>query len=150
MARVEVDHGGPSGLAPATVEAYRATRYEVDDRPVPFVLTVDAPSAALAACHRAHGVRCSAFITAWNPGSRLATAAANAAAGAALERRLRAAGHHLLDGRGVDPSGAWPPEESVLALGLGRAEACALAREFGQAGVVVAGDDAVPRLVLLA
>ncbi len=138
-----------SALAPAVVDAYRATRYEVGGQPPLFVLRVEEPSAALAACHRNHGVHCSAFLTAWNPGSRPAPPAENAAAGAALEQRLRAAGYRLLAGRGVDPSGAWPLEQSVLALGIERAAACALAREFGQAGLVFAGPDSVPRLVLL-
>jgi hypothetical protein len=151
MTGTDADRGAPaaSALAPALIAAYRATRYAVDDRPVPFVLVVDEPSAALATCHRRHGVHCSAFLTAWNPHSQLAPADRNAAAGAALEQRLHAAGYRLLAGRGVDPSGAWPAEHSVLALGLERAAACAIAREFGQAALVVAGADAVPRLVLL-
>ena len=139
----------PSRLPPSLLAAYRATRYEVSGATPPFVLCVDEPSAALAACHRAHGVRCSAFVTAWNPGSREAAPAANAAAEAALEQCLRARGHPLLAGRGVDPAGRWPAETSVLALGLARDVACDIARQFGQAGLVCAGDDAVPRLVLI-
>lgn len=150
------EHAGSGGdaersrLSPSLLAAYRATRYEVTGAMPPFVLRVDEPSAALAACHRAHDVRCSAFVTAWNPGSRPAAAAANAAAAATLEERLRARGYRLLAGRGVDPAGRWPAEESVLVLGLDHDAACRIARQFGQAGLVCAGDDAVPRLVLLA
>ena len=146
--------GGPgterSQLPASLVAAYRATRYEVTGATPPFVLRVDEPSATLAACHDAHAVRCSAFITAWNPGSRRAADDVNAAAAAALEQRLRARGYPLLTGRGVDPAGRWRAEASVLVLGLGRDAACEIAREFGQAGLVWAGDDAVPRLRLLA
>lgn len=138
-----------STLPPTLLAAYRAARYEVSGATPPFVLRVDEPSAALAQCHEHHGVRCSAFLTAWNPGSRPVAAGVNAAAQAALEERLRAAGHRLLAGRGVDRAGRWPPEASVLALGLEREAARLLGREFGQAGLVWAGADAVPRLVLL-
>jgi Protein of unknown function (DUF3293) len=139
-----------SRLPPSLLAAWRAARYEVTDASPPFVLAVDAPSAALAACHAAHAVRCSAFVTAWNPGGRPAAPEANARAGDALTERLRAGGYVVLAGRGVDPAGEWPAEPSVLVLGLGHAAAAALAREFGQAGLLCAGADAVPRLVLLA
>jgi hypothetical protein len=148
MGEADVD-AGASRLPPSLIDAYRATRYEVTGTPSPFVLRVGEPNEALAACHLAHGVRCSAFVTAWNPGSRALAAAVNAAAEIALEERLRARGYRLLAGRGIDPAGRWPAEESVLVLGLDRAAACAIAREFGQAGLVCAGADAVPHLVLL-
>jgi hypothetical protein len=135
---------------PALVAAYRAARYEVTAATPPFALRVDEPSVALATCHRAHDVRCSAFVTAWNPGSRQAAAAVNSAAATALEQCLRGRGYRLLAGRGVDPAGRWPAEDSVLVLGLEHDAACEIARQFGQAALVCAGDDAVPRLVLLA
>jgi hypothetical protein len=137
------------GLAPALLDAYRAARYRVGDGRQSFELRIDAPSDALAACHRAHGVDRSAFLTAWNPGSRPAAAPVNAAAQSRLEDRLRALGFALLPGQGIDPTGAWPAEDSVLALGIGREEASAIARAFGQAALVHAAHDAVPRLVLV-
>ena len=143
------DHCG-SRLPASLLAAWRATRYEVTGVESPFVLRVDEPSAALAVCHRDHDVACSAFITAWNPGGRLRAAAANGVAATALEERLRARGYRLLAGRGVDPTGRWPAEPSVLVLGLDRDAASVIARDFGQAGLVCAGADAVPRLVLLA
>lgn len=144
------DAGPRSRLPTSLLAAWRAARYEVTAAMPPFALVVDEPSAALAACHVAHHVRCSAFITACNPGGQPAAADANARNEAALEDALRARGFRFLAGRGVDPTGRWPAEASVLVLGLGRDEAAAIGREFGQAGLVCAGADAVPRLVLLA
>lgn len=132
------------------VAAYRAARYHVGGAAEPFDLTLDAPNPALAACHRAHGVDCSAFLTAWNPASRPTAAAVNAAAAARLAQRLRDLGHPLLAGFGADPGGRWPAEESVLALGLALEPASRIAREFGQVAFLHAGCDAIPRLVLLA
>lgn len=140
---------GGSRLAPSLVAAYRAARYEVSGARPPFVLRVDEPSAALAECHRGHAVRESAFLTAWNPGSVRLPPAVNAAAAARLEARLLALGFRLLAGCAVDPAGAWQAEPSALVLGIGYREACDVAREYGQAGVLHAGADAVPRLVLL-
>jgi len=136
--------------SPALVAAYRAARYHVSGAAEPFDLTLDTPSRALDACHRAHGVECSAFLTAFNPGSRPTTSAANAAAAARLTQRLQDLGYSLLAGFGADPGGTWPAEESVLALGLEREAAARIAREFGQAAMLHAGQDAIPRLVLLA
>jgi hypothetical protein len=136
-------------VVPGLIAAYRATRYEITGGPAPFALTINVPSAALAECHRVHGVECSAFLTAWNPASVRALPAENVAAAMRLEAQLRARGYRLLAGRGVDPAGAWEAEESVLVLGIGHSEACAVGRAFGQAGLVHAGRDAVPRLVLL-
>jgi len=138
-----------TSLPPALIAAYRAAHYAVDAPPA-FVLRVGLPSRELDACQRRHGVHCSAFLTAANPASRVRAPAANAAGHRALLERLVAEASVVLPGRGVDPLAAWPDEASVLALGLTRTRAVALAREFGQAALLVAGEDATPRLLLLA
>jgi hypothetical protein len=140
----------PGRPSPELVAAYRAARYHVSGAAEPFDLTLDVPNRALGACHRAHGVECSTFLTAWNPGSRPMTTAVNAAAAARLAQHLRDLGHPLLAGFGADPEGRWPAEESVLALGVALEPASRIAREFGQAAFLHAGRDAIPRLVLLA
>jgi hypothetical protein len=137
-----------SALPAPVIAAYRAAEYRVRAEPA-FVLRVDEPSPALAALHAAHAVGCSAFLTAWNPRGTPAPAAENTAAAARLEAALRERGLALVAGRGIDPAGEWGGEESVLALGLGRSEACAVGREFGQNAILWAAGDAVPRLVLL-
>ena len=73
----------------------------------------------------------------------------NVAAAVTLEQRLRTLGYPLLVGRALDPRGVWEPEESMLVLGIARSDACAIGRDFGQAGFLYAGHDAVPRLVLV-
>ena len=139
-----------SSLSPALVALYRAAHYRVTGASPPFDLQLDVPSGALAACHRAHGVHCSAFLTAWNPHSVHVPAAQNARAAERLEQQLHSLGHHWLTGFGADAAGVWGAEPSVLVLGLARHAACAIGRDFGQAALVYAGRDAVPRLVLLA
>ena len=66
-----------------------------------------------------------------------------------LEAELKAAGLPFLRGEGVDPSGSWPGEPSVLVLGISAEEAVRLGRAYGQNAIVVAGRDAVARLVMV-
>lgn len=128
--------------------AYQRTEYRVSDRAYAFVLRVEEPSPLLRACHDAYGVRCSTFLTAWNPHSALTPVDVNEAAMAHLEHDLDAMGLRWLRGEGVDPAGGWPGEPSLLALGLDAAAAVILARRFAQNAIVCAADDAVPHLVM--
>lgn len=138
-----------SRVAPTLIAAYRATHYCVNGVSPPFLLRVDEVNSDLAACHRARAVDCSAFLTAWNPGSRPMSDEDNELAQARLREALEARGYAHLEGLGVDPTGQWAGEESVLVLGIGREAACELGREFRQHGIVWSGADAVPRLVML-
>jgi hypothetical protein len=113
----------------------------------PFTLKVDCASAPLQELQRRQGVDCSAFLTASNPGSLLRRDGENERAQRQLLSLLQQRGYAILPGRGVDPAGAWPPEESVLALGIRAEEARALARQFGQNALLVMAADAVPRLL---
>jgi hypothetical protein len=70
-------------------------------------------------------------ITAWNPGSRQATAAQNARQQGALEAAVAAQGLRWLPAVGRSPDGTWQ-EESMAIRDLPRADAVALGRRFGQ------------------
>src|SRR5690606_16469491 len=131
---------------PATLKAYRETEYHVHG-PAPFTLRVDEHSEALARLHAAHGVRSSAFITAWNPRSEAPEGDSNEARQARLERALRDRGLDFLNGIGQHPSNEWEGEPSFLVLGLACKEACALGRDFEQNAILFADEDAVPELV---
>lgn len=136
-------------VSPELVAAYRRTEFRVADRGWSFVLRHDQYSKVLEECHRAFGVACSAYITAWNPRSEPTSHEANKAAQVRLEVELRAAGFTFLRGVGVDPSSAWPGEPSVLVLGISGNEAQHLGRAYGQNAIAVAGKDATPRVVMV-
>jgi hypothetical protein len=144
MSRVDM------AIDPKLLAVYRATHYEVNWDRGAFVLRIDQRSGSLAACHRAFGVSCSAFITAWNPRSQPADDASNAAAQDRLQARLHNEGYRTVAGVGEDPTGAWPAEHSLLVLGMNAADAQRVGRAFDQSAVVVAGTDAVPRLLWVA
>jgi hypothetical protein len=73
-------------------------------------------------------------ITAWNPGSRPATLAANAERQAALAAALAEGRLRWLPAVGRSPDGAWR-EESMAIRNLTRAAAVALGRRFGQRAI---------------
>lgn len=128
--------------------AYRRTEYRVADGGYAFVLRIDEPSDSLRTCHAAFGVDCSTFITGWNPRSEPTPRDVNEAAMARLEREIETRGLFVLHGIGVDPTGEWAGEPSLLVLGLDAAHGVALARDYGQHAIVCAAEDAVPRLVI--
>jgi hypothetical protein len=76
-----------------------------------------------------------AFLTAWNPGSRLLARPENERRQAVLVRSLSGR-YRLFHGEGRGDDGAWPPELSVLALGLPLAEALRVGRAWGQVAVL--------------
>jgi hypothetical protein len=129
--------------------AYRAAHYQVTGAPTPFVMRVGERSAQLASVHRVHAVNCSAFITAWNPGSVSRPEDVNRASQVRLETELTRLGVTFLAGIGQDPAGVWPGEPSVLALGVSRSEAVRLGRAFDQRAIVWSGETAIPELVIL-
>jgi hypothetical protein len=132
------------------IAAYQRTEYRVRDGAHAFVLRVEEFSPLLLACHAAHRVQCSAFLTAWNPRSTPTSPDLNRAAMVRLEQALDALGLQWLRGEGIDPAGDWPGEPSLLALGLDEAAAVALARRFAQNAIVCAEADGVPHLVICA
>lgn len=116
--------------------AYRATTYAVADGPHRLEIRIGERCAPLDALLAARGVEEWAYLTAHNPGGRLAGPAANAAAQTRLEAEVAASGHPWLRGASLGDGGDWPPEPSLLVLGIGRREALALARRHGQEALV--------------
>lgn len=127
--------------------AYRNTRYRVDDPAGAFDIRLGERCPRLDVLLAAHGVTCWAYVTAWNPRSQPAPAAANAARHTDLRARVAQLGYSVLPGRGQPDSGDWVAEESLLILGIDEAAALALGAQFGQRAIVVgkAGGDAMLR-----
>jgi hypothetical protein len=131
-----------------TIAVYMATSYRVI-RHGPFELKIGKASTPLQSLYEEYGCSSAAFITAWNPYSKAAPAVDNADAQAQLEGRLIAGEIPFIAGVGEDPTGQWPGEPSVLALGLDMDTAKYLGTEFLQNAIVWVGDDAIPELILL-
>ena len=114
--------------------AYETTAYWVEDR---FAIRCQARSAALDALLGERGHDTWAYLTASNPGSVILDDATNALRMAELARRLEELGHPFLAGQGVGAAGDWPPEPSLLVLGIGENAALEIGRAFGQVAIVV-------------
>src|SRR5262245_55058717 len=140
---------------PATdsqIAAYRAARYIVfvgGDGPV-IVLRIGEPCPALDVLMEAEAVDCAAFVTAHNPRGQPADEAADRAAHGELLAATKQAGLWCYAGEGTDPASEWKPEQSLLIVGIPRAEAEALGRRFRQNAIVFVERGKAPELVLLA
>ena len=138
-----------SKLGPGLIAAYRAAHFRVDGEP-PFTMIVDVPSPSLRRLMRERGHAAAMFITGWNPGGKRLPRVENELRQRQLREDLRAAGFGWVTGAGSDPTQVWPDDEaSVLVLGVDRAAACRWGLAQAQNAVLWAGDDAVPRLLLL-
>ncbi len=136
-------------IDPQTLKAYEATDYRVDWPSGGFVLKIGQRSRELARLYEESGVTSAAYLSAWNPYSQIVADEANTAAAKALDAQLAGVAPVVAPGWGADPTGAWPPERSTLALGLTLEEAKRLAEAFRQNGFVWCGADATPQLVLM-
>lgn len=135
-------------LSPAHYVAYRATDYVALSSP-PMTLRVDEPCEALDTLLVQLRQRTAAFITAWNPCSVSRTKEQNDRAQRFLLADLQQRGCVLINGEGRGRVGDWPPEKSVLAIGLDRASAEELGRRFGQNAIVFHEIGGPSRLMIL-
>ncbi len=138
-----------SGISADLIASYRVADYQAGAGSAVVVLRIDQYSESLSLLFAASGHQCGTFITAYNPHSQPQNLAANQAAQARLRDELNCLTDQIIEGTSFDPTGAWPPEQSLLALGVGLATAQVLGRQFGQNAIVWVGADAIPRLILL-
>lgn len=118
-------------LTPELAAAYWATEYRVFAEDGVITLRPGTISADLEALQRRFGVRSSAFLTAYNPRSVPQEEHWNRQRQAELAARV-ALRWPFLRGEGVSPSGDWPPEESLLILGISFEEARELGCQYDQ------------------
>jgi len=116
--------------------AYRRTRFYADTDHGQFVIRVGERCAELDALLTVAGLTTWAYITAFNPGSVLGSDDENARRHHALEEAIRQLGCSMFPGEGIGDDGAWPPERSLLVLGIDRAAAVQLGQRFGQRAIV--------------
>lgn len=139
----------PIGIPSETIAAYHATTYRIEPPDKEIIdLRIGVPNVALARLQAEQGVTSSLFITACNPLGAATADAENDVAMARLIAQLDATGTRWLPGAGMGDVGDWPPEPSVLALGIDDAGAAALCEAFDQNAVVVCDASGIPRLML--
>jgi Protein of unknown function (DUF3293) len=144
--RTPRDVAATAGLA----AAYRRAIYRVERPEGAIDLRIGRRSARLERWLRGMAVGRWGFVTAVNPGSRRLPDLENERRLGRLGERLRALGHRLVPGVGLDPDGAWPDEPSFLVLEAEEAALSEVAGEFGQAAFVAGETDGPARLVWVA
>jgi hypothetical protein len=125
---------------------YRLTTFWAELPEVAVALRIGERSEVLDRTLRERHVWSWAFVTAYNPGSKPVAPPENRRLQGLLLQRLRELRWPYVPGVGVGHASEWPPEESVLVLGITPAEALALGREFGQNAVVVGRVGQAPQL----
>lgn len=114
--------------------AYEKAIYEIFDPPISWSIGDLVP--ALDALLEEHQIRTACLITAHNPGSVLVPLNKNQEQQGLLIQLVEQYKWTYLPGQGGDPSGNWPPEDSLLILGLNEVESTELGQQFRQNAVV--------------
>ncbi len=128
-------------------DAYRRTSYRATlDSGVRIEIRVGETCAALDAELRARGAADWAFVTASNPHATRLSDAENSGRHAELAHALAA--YTCFEGEGAGDDPAWPPECSLLVLGIREDEALRIARRFAQEAIVAGALGQPARLVL--
>ncbi len=130
-------------------EAYRQTTFCADTPRGRLALRIDQCDAQLDRLLMDNACESWAYLTAYNPGSVVLSPEENQHRQSALENELHKGGWVFFAGEGVGGSGNWPPELSVLVLGIDEATAQQLGRAFGQNAVVVGRLGRPAELVIL-
>jgi uncharacterized protein DUF3293 len=137
----------PPEVADHLADAYAKTTFRVLAKTGPIDVRIGQCSPALDTLVRREGFHCWAYLTAWNPGGQALPPTENQRRTQALEHQLRATGTTVLPGTGIGDDPNWPPEDSLLAVGLDRATAVTLATAFDQDAIVVGDLDAPAELL---
>jgi hypothetical protein len=137
----------PAAVHDHLADAYRRTTFRVLAPAGPIDVRVGQHCPELDALMRRDGVRCWAYLTAWSPGGRVLSPAENQRRQRTLRHRLHATGATVLPGLGIGDDPGWPPEDSLLAVGLDRSTAATLGTDFEQDAVVVGDLDARAELL---
>jgi Protein of unknown function (DUF3293) len=131
------------------VLAYRATDYVAHGNGWAVVIRIGHHSLVADRLLASMQVRSGAFITAWNPFSQELNFKANEHWGRDLKRYLSVRGFAFAEGEGRGGTGAWPPEPSILAFGISRAEASIIGRKYRQNAFVYVPRGRPAELVML-
>lgn len=118
-------------------EAYRATSFFAETPLGQLCLRDGDAHADLDTLLERYAVDSWAYITAYNPASDRLSEAENRHRQGQLEAAIGSAGYVFFRGQGIGQDQQWPPEPSVLVLGISKEEARELGRKFGQVAILI-------------
>lgn len=133
--------------------AYLATDYRFEADTQSFTLRIGEQHPYVCDLLKMHNVKGAAFITAYNPFSLVVSDEKNTLAMGELRRELEydknIGTYFIFEGAGQDCKGDWPPEQSLMVLGISRSRAEELGRQYGQNAIVWVDGTGTPSLVEL-
>jgi hypothetical protein len=124
-------------IPPELWEAYQRTTFQAETPMGQIRIVVGQNSEVLDTLLAQLGCDSYAYITAFNPGSVVLAAEENLRRHDLLRERVAAGGWHSFEGHGVSEREPWPPEKSLLILGIPHAYSIELGRSFGQLAIVI-------------
>lgn len=134
-----------STIDPALIEAYSETVFHVF---VPKLdIRIDQLNPRLDSLLVKYGNTCWAFITPFNPYSRILDDNENLERMLQMLNDLKGFVYMHGEGRGSDPR--WKPELSVLVLGISLSKAKTIGKQYGQNAIVTGRKGGEAKLVLL-
>src|SRR5260221_2151150 len=123
-------------IDPDLLRAYQTSHFVVWSPEGEIVLRVGERNRRLDELMTKHAALSCAFITACNPGSVKLTDAENQVRRTELVHAVRKSGYVYFEGVGVGQDEAWPPEASILILGISREHARQLGTQLAQLAIV--------------
>ena len=132
---------------PKLQEVYLNTSYWVEEVKRPFKIRIGKSNPQLENLLVGYGATSWAYITAFNPRSIPLTFEENERQHVELLHATQRLGCRTLGGHGVGDEGVWPPEKSLLILGIDRYGAYELGRHFGQNAIIVGERGGPPELL---
>jgi hypothetical protein len=135
-------------LSDELICAYQQTSFLADTSRGHLCLRIGVSNPALDALLSAERARSWAYVTAYNPGSMPLGESENAKRQRVLEQAVREAGFLFFYGTGIGDDAQWPPEPSLLILGITRDQAVDLGRRFGQRAIVYGEAGGSPELLV--
>ena len=127
------------------IAAYKNTRYHVFNTGI--TICIDENNVLLDALLSKQDAKSWAYITAYNPFSQTFTDEANDARHRLLLQSVAAFSSFEGEGKGADES--WPPEKSLLILGITKVQAIAIGNEYEQNAIVYGEAGQAAKLLLL-
>ncbi len=128
-------------------DAYRATDFWVQGPKGRFAICIGQTNEPLESLLASEGVQTWAYMTAYNPKSQPLSENENSERMHRFEEAVIKTCYPFFMGEGIGRIGNWPPEPSMLIVGIDEASAKILASHYGQNAIVCGNIGEPARLV---
>ncbi len=129
------------------IMAYMETNYFINNIKIP--LKINKYNSCLQNIYNKYNVNTCAYITAYNPYSKIVDTDENIKNNESLKLLLEQNNYKYIEGFGCHPSNEWEKEYSFLIIGIEYNNACDIGKKYNQTAILWCDNDCVPNLILL-